>query len=404
MGKTARRDAGSGALYQRKDGMWCAAITLPDDPATGKRRRKVVSAKTQAKAMQKLRDVRKKLDRTGDLPTSSPTVQQWMQRWLDQVASQRLKPRTLETYRGYVQRYIIPSIGRRRLEQLTPAHVRTMHESITGRGLSSTTALQAHRILAKALTDAVREGRVTRNVATLTDAPRKRVVERQALTVDQAITLLKSVANDPYGPRWALGLLTGMRQGECLGLMREAVDLDEGVITVEWALHRLTWEHGCDPRCKYKSAGWCPHRTATVPDWQESQHVEGALWLLRPKSRRSWRRVVMAPMLHEIMRRHLRSAGDGLVWGTVDPRVDYERWCEALDRAGLPRVPLHSLRHTTATLLYALGVPEQTRMEILGHSSATTTAGYTHVDLTMQRDAMGALSSALSQAHPQLEG
>src|SRR5699024_6841447 len=126
-------------------------------PQTGRRRRRYVSAKNQATSVHTLRDDRKELDRTGDLPTSSPTVQQWMQRWLDQVAAQRLKPRTLETYRGYVQRYIIPSIGRRRLEQLTPAHVRTMHEAITGRGLSSTTALQAHRILAKALTDAVRE-------------------------------------------------------------------------------------------------------------------------------------------------------------------------------------------------------------------------------------------------------
>src|SRR5699024_5037012 len=180
------------------------------------------------------------------------------------------------------------------------------------------------------------------------------------------------------------------------GLMRDAVDLDEGVIRVEWALHRLTWEHGCSPRCKYRSAGWCPRRTVTVPDWQESQHVEGALWLLRPKSRRSWRRVVMAPMLHEIMRRHLASVSGDLVWGVVDPRDDYEAWKAALDKAGLPHVPLHSLRHTTATLLYALGVPEQTRMEILGHSSATTTAGYTHVDLTMQRDAMRELGSALA--------
>src|SRR5699024_10223144 len=201
---------------------------------------------------------------------------------------------------------------------------------------------------AKCLTDAMREGRVSRNVATLTDAPQKRVTERAALTAEQAITLLKSVASDPYGPRWALGLLTGMRQGECVGLTREAVDLDAGVITVEWSMSRLTWQHGCDPHWKYQRAGSCPHRRIDIPDWQESRQVEGALWLLRPKSRRSWRRVVMAPMLHEIMRRHLQSAGDGLVWGTVDPRDDYQMWRDALDKAGLPRVPLHSLRHTTA--------------------------------------------------------
>src|SRR5699024_2080781 len=181
---------------------------------------------------------------------------------------------------------------------LTPAHVQQMHASIVGRGLSSTTALQAHRILAKALTDAEREGRVGRNVAALTDAPRRRVVERDALTAEQAIQLLQSVASDPYGPRWALGLLTGMRQGECLGLTRQAVDLEQGIITVEWAMHRLTWQHGCgDAPCRFKRAGSCPHRTITVPDWQESRHVQGALWLLRPESWRAWRGGPMAARL-----------------------------------------------------------------------------------------------------------
>src|SRR5699024_8412467 len=149
------RDSGSGSLYQRKvDGRWMGYVTLPDDPVTGKRRRKVVSAKTQAAAAQKLRQLRKELDRAGDLPTSSPTVAQWMERWLRDIAPARLKPRTLETYEGYVRRYIVPALGKRRLEHLTPAHVQQMHASIVGRGLSSTTALQAHRILAKALTDA----------------------------------------------------------------------------------------------------------------------------------------------------------------------------------------------------------------------------------------------------------
>src|SRR5699024_3693962 len=100
MAKTARRDAGAGALYQRKDGRWCGALTLPDDPVTGKRRRKVVTAKTQAQAMAKLRKVRAELDRAGDLPTSSPTVAQWMERWLRDIAPARLKPRTMETAEG----------------------------------------------------------------------------------------------------------------------------------------------------------------------------------------------------------------------------------------------------------------------------------------------------------------
>src|SRR5690625_1598268 len=119
MAKTARRDSGTGSLYRRSvDGLWIGYVTLPNDPVTGKRRRKVVSAKTQAAANAKLRKLRAELDKAGDLPTSSPTLERWLATWLDRIAAPRLKPRTLATYRGYIEQYIVPTIGRHRLERL----------------------------------------------------------------------------------------------------------------------------------------------------------------------------------------------------------------------------------------------------------------------------------------------
>ncbi|KRD36846.1 hypothetical protein ASE27_10340 [Oerskovia sp. Root918] len=406
--KTGRRDAGAGALYQRaSDGLWCVSVTLPSHD--GKRRRKTIASKTKEGAQAKLRALQRELARNGDLPTASPTLTQWIDRWLNQIAVKRLKPRTFDSYRGVIDRYILPSIGRIRLDKLTTAHVRQMHDYVTvTRGLSTTTALQAHRVLAKCLTDAERDGMVMRNVATLVDAPQKAVVERDALSADQAIALLRSVADDPHGaPRWSLALFAGMRQGECLGLTREFVDLESGTITVAWQLQRLTWKHGCGTKtgsgwpCAKARAGYCPSRHMNIPEGQEARQVHGNLWLLRPKSRTSWRRVPMAATLWQVMRRHLESVQGDLVFTTPaglpwDPSDDWEAWGEALKQAGLPHMPLHSARHSTATLLYKLGVPEQTRMEILGHSSATTTAGYTHIDITMAREAMSAFDGLLA--------
>ncbi|HLR93954.1 MAG TPA: tyrosine-type recombinase/integrase, partial [Jiangellaceae bacterium] len=367
------------------DGLWIGYVTLPNDPVTGKRRRKVVSAKTQAAANAKLRKLRAELDKAGDLPTSSPTLERWLATWLDRIAAPRLKPRTLATYRGYIEQYIVPTIGRHRLERLTPDHVRQLHHAITGRGLSSTTALQAHRILVVALRDAMREGKVTRNVATLVDAPSKAVASRGALTAEDARALLLSVAQDEQAAvRWGLALMAGLRQGEALGLTRDAVDLDAGVITVEWQLQRLP-------------------RGTTIPAGQEAERVHGGLWLTRPKSRAGWREVPIAPPLAEMLRRYLayRPVGmGGLILyrdggRPLDPSDDSRAWHAALKAAGLPRVPLHSARHTTATLLYELGVAERTRVAILGHSSATVTAGYTHVSDREAADAMGRLGMLL---------
>jgi len=434
--RTARRDAGAGSIYQRADGMWVGALTLPDHD--GSRRRKVVSHRTKAGVTTKLRALRAELDRAGDLPTSSPTVAAWMGQWLSRVAAPRLKPRTLATYRGYVERYIVPSIGKVRLDRLTADHVRRLHAYALDAGKdkegnplpprSSTTALQAHRILSKALTDAMREGRVSRNAATLVDAPRKAVSKRGALTADDARRLLVAVAGDPdQAARCAVALLAGLRQGERLGITDDALDLERTittpdgetvpapVLTVSWQVQRLVWSHGCGERgkdgawpCGKRQAGACPSRHVYIPDDQEAVQVYGGLWMTRPKSRAGWREVPIPPLLHEVLARYraMRAPGDhGLIFTRddghpIDPRDDSAAWHRALELAGVPDVPLHSARHTTATLLLELGVPEPVRVAIMGHSSATVTAGYTHVADPLTRDAMGRLGALLT---PQLE-
>ncbi len=413
--KTRRRDAGTGGLYQDSRGLWTAVVELP---AIGtERRRKVIRSKDKAVAARKLKEARAELDRAGDLATSSPTVAVWMRTWLDRIARPRLKPRTFETYEGYVDRYIVPAIGKVRLDKVTTAHVRKVHDQvIVVAGLSSTTALQAHRILAKALTDAMREGKVSRNVATLTDAPRKAVSARGALVSDHARALLVSVASDETAAAlWTTALLTGMRQGERLGITEDAVDLDAGIITVSWQLQRLRWDHGCGAQrqdetwpCGRKRGGSCPQRHVPIPADQEAKNVYGGLWLTRPKSRAGWREVPMAPLLHEVMDRYLAAhepGDEGLIFvrpdgHPIDPRDDSAAWDQALRDAGLPDVVLHSARHTTATLLLELGVPEKVRVQIMGHSSATTTAGYTHVADPLMRDALGRLGILLA---PQIE-
>lgn len=401
------REKGTGSIFQREqDGMWVARLELPSDGT--KRRRKTIVRKNKADVIAALREAKKDLERAGDLATSSPTLEQWMNQWLDRIAAPRLKPNTLVAYRGSVTRYIVPSIGNVRLDKLTPQHVRKMHD-YARQGRSSTTALQAHRVLAKALTDAEREGRVTRNVAGLVDAPAKAHAVRDALDADQARTLLVSTAGDPlHAAMWSVALLAGLRQGERLGLTRDAVDLDTGMLTVSWQLQRLKWEHGCDATCGKKRAGSCPQRKVDIPAGQEAHQIHGGLWHLRPKSRAGWRQVPIAPLLHEVLTRYLNDhqPGDrGLIFTRpdghpIDPSDDTAAWDQSLRDAGLPDVVLHSARHTTATLLHALGADEQTRMQILGHSSATVTAGYTHIANSITADYMGRLGDLL---RPELE-
>lgn len=362
-----------------------------------------------------------------------------MTAWLKRRAENSLKPGTSDNYQGVTRRYILPTIGRIKLEKLTTDDVRKVHDYVTKtKHLSSTTALNAHRVLAKALTDAMREGRVGRNVATLIEAPSKAVGTRGALTAEQAQALLLSVADSPLdAARWSVALLTGLRQGERLGMTEEFVDLDRDIITVAWQLQRLTWKHGCGDAvdkawsCGRRRGGDCPQRQMIIPPDHEVKQVYGGLWMLRPKSRAGWREVPIARPLHAVLERYLSMTdrGDeGLIFHRgdgrpIDPSPDSEAWDAALRNAAywsdqdgkrvqppadpqnppagwthveLPDVPLHAARHTTATLLHALGVPDLTRIAILGHSSATVTAGYTHVSGPEMIDAMGRLGGLLT--------
>jgi len=401
----ARRERGEGSVYQRgSDGLWMAELGLPDG------RRKYLSSKTEEGVKEKLRRAKRDLAKAGNLPTSSPTMAQWVALWL-KAKKKHLKPGTYVDYEGKMRNYVVPAIGKIRLERLTSSHVEKVHDYITEtKGLSSTTALTTHRILAKCLTDAERQGRIMQNAATHTDAPRKAISKRGALTANEASTLLLWAAPDPVAAvHLSIALLAGLRPGERLGLTREQIDLDRvdedgnlmPMITVSWQLQRLRWEHGCLPEgdpvpgkgkvwpCGRKIGGACPKRWVDLPADQEAERVEGGLWLTRPKSRAGWREVPMAPPLFEVMKRHLEQVAPGMHGlilhrgdehgRPIDPKDGAAAWHRWLKDAGLRRVEPYTSRHTTATLLHKLKVSEKTRQQILGHTDATTTAGYTHV-------------------------
>lgn len=81
----------------------------------------------------------------------------------------------------------------------------------------------------------------------------------------------------------------------------------------------------------------------------------------------------------------------------ADARNIVQRFHAILDRAGLPSMRLHNLRHTCASLLLAQHVPPRVVMEILGHSQiALTLDTYSHVMPVMQREAANLMDQLLT--------
>lgn len=409
--KKTRRVKSTGGLYQRaSDGMWCASVELPAEP--GKRRRKVIVRAKKTDALAELRDARKKLERAGDLPTKSTTVAQWCDLWWNRYGMTRLKVSTRDTYRSKIENYIKPSIGKVPLDRLSLDHVYRMHEYVTDTlGISAASALAAHRVLSVIISDAEREGRVGRNVVKLAHKPRVGKTTKAYLDNAQARDLLLSVRDDlPLAARWATSLLTGMRQGERLGLTIDMLDFEGRALTKAWQLRRIPFQHGCGDKadgawpCKRKRGGNCPQRHLDVPADQEVINVNGGLYLTRPKSTASWATIPMVDLLHEILAAYVAKyppGMHGLIFTRpdgrpIDPADDAGEWDASLRAAGLPDVDGHSARHSANTILSELGIPVDVRQAIIGHASkAVNEAVYTHTSDVRVIDAMKQLSAAL---------
>lgn len=375
------RGKGEGSLFKDANGYWTVVVELP--PHGGERRRKKVRRKSKAEALKILRELLAERERTGDMPTRVMTVEQWIEEWFTTIAAKKNRPKTLSTYRGLIDREILPTIGAKKLDKLTTTDVRRMLHSITEKGLSSTTAAQVYRILSVALKYAERNGKVPRNVAALVDAPRPAKPQLEALSAAQGIRVLQTATTDPLGSLWAAVLLTGARQGELLGLERDRVG---EYLDLSWQMQRLTWEHGCGGTCNRKRGADCYKRKVTAaPDWVH-RPLHGGMWLTRPKSEKGTRTVPLVEPLKSILERHIQATADlynpyNLVWfaangAPIDHSVQSKLWHQLLERAGVPDVRLHDGRHTTVDLLYEAGASEDTIRDIVGHSTREMTRAY----------------------------
>lgn len=139
----------------RKDS-WTVQVYLGRDPITGKKRYHSESVKgTKADAERRLTELHRELDTGSFVEPTHLTVGVYLEQWMRDYAESHFAQRTLEGYRGNIDRYILPRIGSVLLEKLTARQVQEMESALLKKGgrneqqLSPSTVLQVHRILSK---------------------------------------------------------------------------------------------------------------------------------------------------------------------------------------------------------------------------------------------------------------
>jgi integrase len=310
---------------------------------------------------------------------------------VENIAPHGVRPTTLDGYRFAVFKHLIPGVGAHRIDRLQPEHLETLYARMVANGSSPGTAHQAHRTVRTALNEAVRRNHLHRNPAKIAKAPRRDEVDIEPMTLDELQKVLRAAATTRLNARWAVALALGLRQGEALGLKWADINLDTGRLAVRRALQRPNYRHGCEGDCGHTAAGHCPQRVNTRAITADTKSRAG-------------RRVIGIPdPVVLLLRKHLEqqqtervSAGQlwqegGWVFADelgrpLNTRTDIKRWKDLLRDAGVRPMRLHDARHTAATVLLILGVPERAVMSVMGWSNTSMAARYQHVTEVVTSD------------------
>lgn len=355
-----RRGRNEGSLTQLPDGRWQGRVTT--GYKDGKIQRKSVYGKTRQEAAEKVTRLLADMQQGIQPGNDRQSVAAFLTLWVESRDG-TVRPNTLKSYRDTVRLHIIPEIGRIALTRLSPQDVRAMMTSRAKAGVAPPSVRYAVRVLRIALGDAMRMELVPRNVATLVKPPKVAKQEMTMLTPAQATALLEAATEDRMEAVYAVAVTTGMRQGEVLGLLWDDVDLDAARVTVRYQLQRVG---GALVRAPLKTGG--SRRTLALPG------VTVAAFK-RQRARQKEARLIAGSRWQETGYVFTSSIGTPL-----DARNVVRHFHAALDRAGLPRMRFHSLRHSAASFLIAMGASLEDVKQSLGHSQISVTSDfYSHL-------------------------
>ena len=325
-------------------------------------KQKSVSATTERECRQKLKEVFAKITTGVYVTPSKKRVKDWAVEWLE--GKENLKPGTRADYQRHIDQYIAPNLGAIYLSDLRPIHCQEFAHKLKkpnadGKTLSAKTIGNILGTFHSMLDTAVRLELMASNPADKLEKPK---VEKKAVKVIEKANqsdFLSAIERSQYKNIHLMGLHTGARISEVLGLRWSRVDLDNGSIVIDAQLQRQ--RKGVTERA-LASTKTGNIRTVIVPDF--------VVAILREVKRNQAEAQLRAGALWNNEHGLVFTRDDGSPMPHTTISNDFKKIANAM---GKPDLSYHALRHTYATDEIASGTDPKTVADTLGHSTVAMT-------------------------------
>ncbi len=385
------RNATAAPRKDPKTETWWFIVDAGIGPDGKRRQAKRRGFKTKKAAQEELDKLRRSVTTVTYVAPAKQTLTEYLSEWVEGLPTQGLRPSTVESY-SRVLHYVTGDLGAKRLDALTPQDLDKLYSHLlaSGRrrgvgGLSPRSVRYIHTVLSKALSDAVKKGTLSRNVAQLADPPSEKSTkapEQSWWTPEQLRQFIAFTADDAYGPLFHVASMTGMRRGEVCGLRWSDVDLDAAVLNVRQQLNVVRGQ---------------PDGGLVFSEWTKTERGQRAIALdagtvavLKTLKRRQKEQRFAMGAGWRNDRGLVFTQPDG---SPVNPEAVAKLFARRVCQAELPPIRFHDLRHTHCSHLIESGtVPILAISRRLGHASvAFTLTQYGHLTEDAGADAANAV-------------
>lgn len=398
--RSRRRGRGSLQSYTTKAGVrWRFQLWIPVDPEQPELGEKKYSRGgfiTVDDADDAMQEALQKRKNDARFHGAVPTLNVYGSEWLDALT---LEPSTLLGYRRQFNNYLAPHLGGKPVDKITGPAIGKLYKLLRecggrdGAPLSANTVNKTSITLAAILDAALEDGFITKNPARLkkiVKAPTGRDIraERREMitwTAEQLRAFLdwnRDVYDDEMFPLWLTLAHTGMRRGEAIALQWRDID---------FAGARISIRRAADSAIRGRTK---------VPKSGAARVIDADIVLLNALKKHKATKGAIALDYARPTAFVFGHVDDGRMRSPVLITNRWKRRTEAAQKAiaDLPHIPLHSLRHTHASLLLQLGESPKVVQERLGHASISITMDiYSHVNPTMQRAAADRFATLMEQ-------